>query len=630
MPSPSPSLKLFLRPIFCSTLPFPTLSINFKMKSSASGASLSRPSSSRSKPGTPKARSRSKAPDREFILWIPEPLDDLENIIQSKQRTLDLLNYQTETLDKEVQDQLLARDRYISELNRTILDLKSAMKSRGLTAGTSEGKNFEKEIENQEQAGLELRKENSSLSARLRKVEDEYRKARKSWEEERESLEIMNNALIEEEEGLKGSLEAKESETYEMAEAIKILQSAVERLTRLNSDLLSNVDKVNSEIQALNIKYYEANVKAVRAVELQKTIDEYIDLNYNQELKNAKLLTSVDSLGRFIKVSEWVMDNLQNIEEHTKSREAALAKASADNVEKELLDIKLFLNDTINNTQAIRQSIKKNIPVISPEDKTSEDILRSRNAQLENDLKKTMLTVKDFHQKESAYLEEIDGLKHTLEQTSLDYKNYMAKMKNQLDIMKDVEEKFNARIENFRTENEKNLADLYTTKAKFAHLTGKQEHFQKKRKELQESEDALQTENNELKNKLMIYNNDRQRTIKGSSTEEIRMKKAMSQLQILRDELFKKDTALVKKAREMIKLENEIESQKTNVQKLHSKMKTIESEIIGKVSLDLEDKDRQIEILKEMLRCAHSDIKLKDGQINSIKNADRMTSPKRK
>ena len=529
-----------------------------------------------------------------------------------------------------MQDQLLARDRYISELNRTILDLKSTLKTRGMGGGTSDGKNLEKEIENHEQAGLELKKENSELAARVRRLEEQFRKAQRGWEEERENLEIMNNALIEEEEGLKGSLEAKESETYEMAEAIKILQSAVERLTNLNSDLLSNVDKVNSEIQALNIKYYDANVKAVRAVELQKTIDEYIDLNYNQELKNAKLLTYVDSLSRFVKVNEWVMENLQNIEEHTKLRENSLAKTSSENVERELLDIKLFLSDTINNAQAIRQSIKKNIPIISPEDKTSEDILRSRNTQLETDLKKVMLTAKDFHQKESAYLEEIDGLKHTLEQTSVDYQNYMAKMKNQLDIMKDVEEKFNTRIANFRTENERNLADLYTTKAKLAHLTGKQEHFLKKRKELQESEEVLQAENTELKSKLMGLNNERHRTIKGSTTEEIRVRKAMSQLQILRDELFKKDTALVKKAREMIKLENEIENQKSSVQKLHSKMKTIESEIIGKVSLDLEDKDRQIEILKEMLRCAHSDIKHKDGQINSIKNSDRMTSPRRK
>jgi hypothetical protein len=41
-----------------------------------------------------------------------------------------LLNYQTETLDKEVQDQLLARDRHISELNRKILDLRSSMKAK--------------------------------------------------------------------------------------------------------------------------------------------------------------------------------------------------------------------------------------------------------------------------------------------------------------------------------------------------------------------------------------------------------------------------------------------------------------------------------------------------------------------
>lgn len=128
------------------------------MKASSSTSNLSRPSSSRSKQDMP--RSRSKPKDREFMLWIPEPLEDLENIIQSKQRILDLLNYQTETLDKEVQDQLLARDRHISELNRTILDLRSSIKTKDKSKNDV---NVEKLIEEQEKNLLDARKEKSEL-----------------------------------------------------------------------------------------------------------------------------------------------------------------------------------------------------------------------------------------------------------------------------------------------------------------------------------------------------------------------------------------------------------------------------------------------------------------------------------
>ena len=129
--------------------------------------------------------------------------------------------------------------------------------------------------------------------------------------------------------------------------------------------------------------------------------------------------------------------------------------------------------------------------------------------------------------------------------------------------------------------------------------------------------------------KIMSKNEVKRASVKPSLAEDMKVKKALSQLQILRDEVFRKDTEIVKKSREIIKLEKEIESHKQSNKKLHSQMRTIESQVISKVSQDLEEKDRQIDILKEMLRCAHSDIKLKDSQISSLKG-DRMTSPRRK
>ena len=274
----------------------------------------------------------------------------------------------------------------------------------------------------------------------------------------------------------------------------------------------------------------------------------------------------------------------------------------------------------------------KGTPKINQDDASStEELLRKRNTELEIELKQAISQLNDAKSSENVYLNQIDSLKSQIELSSLEYKNLIMKMKNQMDSIKDVTEKFNERIQNFKGENEKNLVELYSVKSKLSHLTANQDKYNEKRKEFKVLEEKLRSENTEMKNKIAAFTNERrQGNGKGSLSEELRIKKAMSQLQILRDELFRKDTDLVKKAREAIKLENEIESQKTNVQKLHSKMKSIEADIISKVSQDLEEKDRQIEILKEMLRCAHSDIKFKDSQINSLKNNERMTSPKRK
>ena len=599
------------------------------MKASNSGSNLSRPSSSKSKPGTPKTRSKSKPHDREFMLWIPEPLENLENIIQSKQRTLDLLNYQTETLDKEVQDQLLARDRHISELNRKILDLRSSMKAK---ESNKNEKDLEKELEIQEKVQNQMKRENEDYKNKISDLERDFEGAIREWDEEKENLEIMNHALEDEEEGLKGSLEAKEIEIIELTQGMEILQSAVEKLTKLNSDLISNLDKSNAEIQILNTKFYDANIKASRAAELQSALEEYMELNRQLEIKNSKLMNYVDALAKFIKVSEWVGDNITKVEEEIKGQQEVLNNANETNIGKEILNLKFFLEDTWKNLSTIKSSMVKGTPKINQDDASStEELLRKRNTELEIELKQAISQLNDAKSSENVYLNQIDSLKSQIELSSLEYKNLIMKMKNQMDSIKDVTEKFNERIQNFKGENEKNLVELYSVKSKLSHLTANQDKYNEKRKEFKVLEEKLRSENTEMKNKIAAFTNERrQGNGKGSLSEELRIKKAMSQLQILRDELFRKDTDLVKKAREAIKLENEIESQKTNVQKLHSKMKSIEADIISKVSQDLEEKDRQIEILKEMLRCAHSDIKFKDSQINSLKNNERMTSPKRK
>lgn len=597
------------------------------MKNSSSTSSLSRPSSSRSRQGTPKMRSRSKNADREFILWIPEPLDDLENIIQSKQRTLDLLNYQTETLDKEIQDQLLARDRHISELNRTILDLKSSLKAK--EPGGS-GRNLEKELESQEKQMAELRKENLDLADRLRNVTNQFDLARRKWEEEKENLEVLNNALEEEGEGLKGSVEAKELEITDAFQALNTLQTAVEKFTKLNSDLLGNVDKVNNEIKNLNTKLYEANLKAAKASELERTVQEYINLNYEKDVKIAKLMMYPDALGRYMKVTEWVLENLKVIEDHARDREESLSKVTEDNVQKAILDLKIFLQDTVTNVSTIKTSLRNSTPTVSAEDRTTEDILRKKIIELEQELKDLHSEAAEIRNKESTYIENIEKLQNSLEKVSLDYNSNLSKMKTQVEILKESTDKYNERIDKLAADNEKFLNEIYTLKSKLAHLSGKQEHFQKKRKEFQEVEEELRNENMTLKQKLLNIDPARAALRKNSTAEELRVKKAMSQLQILREELFRKDTELVRKAREMVKLEKEMEAEKGQKNKMHGKIKTIEAEIISKVSQDLEEKDRQIEILKEMLRCAHSDIKLKETQISNMKNTERITSPRRK
>ena len=51
---------------------------------SSSTSSLSKPTTPKSKPSSPQKRSKSKTREEDnFLLWIPEVMDDIENQLQS-------------------------------------------------------------------------------------------------------------------------------------------------------------------------------------------------------------------------------------------------------------------------------------------------------------------------------------------------------------------------------------------------------------------------------------------------------------------------------------------------------------------------------------------------------------------
>jgi hypothetical protein len=77
-----------------------------------------------------------------------------------QKRTLELLTPQTESMDLELQEQLLARDKHISSLNKTILDLKH---NKGQRRTTKKERNWAKDFAELEKEVTELKKSNKDL-----------------------------------------------------------------------------------------------------------------------------------------------------------------------------------------------------------------------------------------------------------------------------------------------------------------------------------------------------------------------------------------------------------------------------------------------------------------------------------
>ena len=585
------------------------------MAKSSSTSSLPKPLTPRSKPSSPRPRSRSKTrEDNGFNLWIPESLEDIENQLQSKKRTLELLTPQTESMDLELQEQLLARDKHISSLNKTILDLKTIIRAK---EDSKKERNWAKDFAELEKEVTELKKSNKDLEEKNKDILNQLEALTDQWEEEKEEYIIMQETIKEENNELKLTIENKEKEIEEIFADMSQINSIVETMTKLNSELHIKIESKNSEMEKLNIQSHENLIKAKQVEELDERLQEYIDERMSLEKKLSSLLPQIENISRFNNIIDWAEKNLGTLEEGIKERHDYLANIDMEHVEKAMIDINLFFQELASSIITIKHNLIKSRPK-PVENIGSEASARVRIVELELELDKNNTYVKTFQSREEALQEQIRDITLMMEKHSLEYKNNVLLALKQSDTFKDQSSRLKEKIDGLRKENDKLSTDLNLAKEKINNLSTRLDQVNKKKAFLIEKENELKAQNAEIKAKLNSILDHKKNTNLSANASEAKLRKIITQAQILRDEVFRKDSELVKAARERLKFEKEIDGHKTSINKLHGKMKTIEAEVIERISSEIDEKNRQIEILKEMLRSAHSEIKIKDSKITTL------------
>ena len=269
---------------------------------SSSTSSLSKPTTPKSKPSSPQKRSKSKTREEDnFLLWIPEVMDDIENQLQSKKRTLELLNEQTEGMDKELQDQLLARDRHISALNKNILELKTIIRSR---EDSKKERNWAKEFAELEKELNDVKRSKAEDQALIKDLENEIDSLTRQFEDEKTDLEAMTETLKEESLELKTIIDNKEKEIEDTLSDMNQIHMIVENMTKLNSELHSKLEVKNTEMEKLNRQSHDNYVKSRQAEELERRLEDYISDRLSLEKKISGLLPQIENVSRLNNILE--------------------------------------------------------------------------------------------------------------------------------------------------------------------------------------------------------------------------------------------------------------------------------------------------------------------------------------
>ncbi|OMJ66322.1 hypothetical protein SteCoe_36860 [Stentor coeruleus] len=519
---------------------------------------------------------KTKIESDSFHLWIPAPLENLEVLISSRKRVLETLDIKSENINTEIKQNLLIRDQQINALNKIILNLRNDLKSKEEHYKQSD---YEGKIANLRKELTELRKDKEHFEEKIEALKQEYETAKANWEDERDSLMLQQESLVEDQQGMTSRLASKDREIKLMNDDIIQISKIVHEMTGINQELHKKIEYLNEVSDEFMKKFLAAQSKAEIADEIEGKYRELLE----RANRNANALENVEKkVYKDVEILVGMMSELDEI--------------MMINSEKSSGSQKYYkILDFIENMKNFPQKSSNSEPLfLSPQYENIENkekVLQIKISDLTTSLEK--------HKKEASLT--INSLKKMTDT----FKNYNSEL---------VEKN-----SGLLSEIEKKDMEQQKLNTKVQHLTAKINVLSKKNKEITVKEIDYKMQIKDMQIKIDEMGEEQKSESNNINIREKRIKSVLGQIQVLRDEIFNKDTEILIKAKEIIKLEGFLEELKGQIQKINSKIKQSDAEMLKGVSKEIEAKDKQIVMLKEMLRSTNMEIKAKDSIIGHYK-----------
>lgn len=536
------------------------------------------------------------------------PSDALDEQIRSKQRILALLDKRLEG-SAVSQEQLEQRDRRIEELNARTIAAESKIKLASRASMTKL----------KEQVAKYQQDLHSSQVARL-KYEDAIAQLRTElaeWkakaEDEKESGALLNEALTEETEGLKAELEQRKSQSNEMKKDIIQLSKIIQDMTKLNSELNAKIDNQNRETATMNSNYFTAVAKAEQNEQLENELNEYIASSQRFEKQVGRLTESLDKSHRgrlaIEAASREAQTQLQQLTSMLNDLNAASATSDPRVVQ--------VSNEIAQGLKAIRHRLKG----VTPEE-NSKPPQEADESQLHVQLRdlKTQLKEKDrqLHRNQQdiiALRSRISRFESQLEKEKAEAQDSIDRSQKRTAVLLEQINHFTERFEVSRSELAKKDFELQKVQTQLLHLKDRIEEMKLKVKEYFEKSNSLERLMKEQRSSILRIQTERFDDEKKYAVKEKKMEKAMANYKAMQEELFHKDTEVMRKAKEAHMFSNQIEELESRFKATQFRSKSTSGEEAQDYLRKLEEKNREITILKEMIRGAQAEVKQKESLI---------------
>lgn len=466
-------------------------------------------------------------------------------------------------------EQLKVRDRYIEVLKSKLIDV--CVESRGMEHESIAAK--ERLVQTLLSEKAELIKQVQATEALVQVNQVELDQLRQGLSTEKTALETRIETLTAEIERLKGELEARNQLSQTMKADLAQLSKIIQEMTTLNSDLNEKVAAMNTDMERKNVEHYQALSKAQHIEDVEKSLAEQTEARGRLEEKTAKMTQEVARLGELEETAKEVkrlIARLPGTEEEKlvdtikgllprfeggyvrPASDAALLKDKVKQLEMEMRGKNHELTRATTNEASLRTRLTSQLADF--------DQWKKENMQVVERLTSTVKTLKS-------------GLTSVEERT----------MQQESDYVKVV-------------------GETHKLASKVAALQTKADKAIEAARKAIDSEAKIQHALKEAQQQLLQLKLGRTSQDSALALREQKVKQDGAKVKVMSEELWRKDTQLLKKSAEILKLEDALNTLRTSIslQQTRSKLNAATDSV--SINRMLEERDKEIAALKALLR----------------------------
>lgn len=521
-------------------------------------------------------------------------LSSLESQIRTKERTLALLNSKLPSTSDQLQSQLAARDQLLEKLTNQVHSLEAKVQEAELSSLLQK----EKQLKRAQKEKAALLQQVADLEGKLLRAESETVDWKKAWEEEKRNVELINEGLTEEVEGLRSSAKSKEESLKNAKIDVMEMSRIVRELSDLNSEFNEKILSLNKDIERKNAESFTATAKAKQTEEIEQEL-------VQTKMENQKLSRKAGKLTQMKAALVTIEDSVKNAKEgirtvvgQLRGLEHPAVRAIADNAER-LLQV---LEKAVSKQRNVSDD-----PVLLQEDirilKSEVTQAKAQAGKLAASQQTYIDRIKELEQEKGKIKEDLLTTNDKLKKRAKMYQEAMERLKAKSDSLEENWEKTEANYQKAQTQTVALQSQLALCKQKKSLETASEEQCLASIRDLKAQ--LAQVKSQKLTSELSIANREKV------------LKKHAIQLKLLNDEVWRKDT-------EILRLTRLLEAQGAGSKVLTER----EAEVLAKIksaahlttaSEDILGKEREIQMLKDMLKSVNQTVKAKDQDIARLR-----------